>query len=238
MNPEEAGPPCPTPPAQHARFANLRIIPMNPETALPPATPAEAANAISAKTAIQRGTVAPPAGPDAAAGEASAKTSTQRGTVTPPTTPAAAVDASCAKTAIHSLPPGTCPGGGTVTPPAGPDAAAGEGSARTSIQRGTVTAGANPFRNALLASTVSNTPDAHQLAATVERAGGWPMKCIARRTPQHRPERDWRPAATVAPQRLADDANHQRTYLEPLRGPGLRLAPEAVPVRTHAPGDP
>ena len=244
MNPE-TGPPCPTPSAQPARFADLQIYPMDPETALPSATPAEAANTSSAKTAIQRGTVAPPARPGAAAGEASAKTSIHSlppgacpggGTVTPPTTPAAAVDASCAKTAIHSLPPGACPDSGTMSPPAGPDAAAGEGSARTSIQRGTVTAGANPFRHALLASTVSNTSDAHQLAATVERAGGWPIIVASHAATQA--GKDWRPAATVAPQRLADDANHQRIRVDPLRGPGLRLAPEADSVRTHAPGDP
>jgi hypothetical protein len=177
--------------------------------ALPPATRAEAAGEASAKTSIQRGTVAPPAGP----GEASVRTS------------------------IHSLPPGACPGGGAVAPPAGPNAAAGEAAARTSIQRGTVTAGANPFRIALLAGTVSNARDAHQLAATVESAGGWPIIIASDAATQA--GKDWRPAATAARQRLADDANRRRTHLDPLRGPGLRLAPEADSVRTsRMPGDP
>jgi hypothetical protein len=98
-----------------------------------------------------------------------------------------------------------------------------------------VTAGANPFRNALLAGTVSNTPDPHRLAATVERAGGWPIIIASDAATQA--GKDWRPAATAARQRLADDANRQRTRLDPLRGPDL--APEADSVRiSHMPGDP
>ena len=203
MNPE-AGPPCPTPPAQPARFEKSRTNPVQPTTALPPAMPAEAAGASCAKTAIQRGTVAPPVGPRAAAGEAFARTPIQPG---------------------------------TVAPPAGPGAEAGESSAKTSMQRGTVTAGANPFRNALLAGTVSNTSDAHRLAATVQRAGGWPVIIASDAAKQA--GTDWRPAATAARQRLADEANRQRARLDPLRGPGLRPAVQADSARpSHIPGDP
>jgi hypothetical protein len=193
MNPE-AGPPCPTPPAQPARFEKSRTNPVQPTTALPPAMPAEAAGASCAKTAIQRGTVAPPVGPRAAAGEAFARTPIQPG---------------------------------TVAPPAGPGAEAGESSAKTSMQRGTVTAGANPFRNALLAGTVSNTSDAHRLAATVQRAGGWPVIIASDAAKQA--GKDWRPAATAARQRLADEANRQRTDCI------LRPGPRADPVRTDWP---
>jgi len=97
-----------------------------------------------------------------------------------------------------------------------------------------VTAGANPFRDALLASTVSNTAATPQLAANVERAGGWPV--IIASDAATRAGKDWRPAATAARQRLADDAIRARTRLDPFRGPGLRLALEADPVRTsHMP---
>jgi hypothetical protein len=177
---------------------------------------------------MQRGAVAPATTPDAAADASYAKTATQRGTVAPPTTPAESANTSCAKTAIQR---------GTVAPPAGPGAAAGEASAETSIYRGTVTAGPNPFRNALLASTVSNTRDAHKLAATVERAGGWPIIIASDAATQA--GKDWRPAATAARQRLADEAHRQCTCVDPLRGPGLRLAPEVDSVRTSTmPGDP
>ena len=105
------------------------------------------------------------------------------------------------------------------------------------MQRGTVTASANPFRNALLAGTVSNTSDAHRLAAAVERAGGWPIIIASDAATQA--GKEWRPAATAARQRLADDANRRRARLDPLRGPGLRPAPEADSVGTsHIPRDP
>jgi len=104
---------------------------------------------------------------------------------------------------MQSLPPGACPGGGTVT------------------------AGANPFRNALLASTVSNTRDAHQLAANVERAGGWPVIIASHAATQA--GKDWRPAATAARQRLADDAIRALSRCIP------RLGPLADPVGTDRP---
>ncbi len=97
----------------------------------------------------------------------------------------------------------------------------------TSVHRGTVTAGANPFRNALLAGTVSNTPEAHDLAAKVERAGGWPV-IIASHTATQAGQ-DWRPAATAARQRLADDAVRARASCI------LRLGPLADPLRTDGP---
>jgi len=90
-----------------------------------------------------------------------------------------------------------------------------------------VGAGANPFRNALLASTVSNAPDVHQLAATVERAGGWPIIMASHAATQA--GTDWRPAATAARQRLADDADRQRIRCI------LRLGPLAGPVRADRP---
>jgi len=152
----------------------------------------------------------------------------QRGTVAPPAGPGAAAGEASAKTATQR---------GAVAPPTTSAESAAASCAKTAIQRGTVTAGANPFRNALLASTVSNTPDAHQLAATVERAGGWPIIIASHAATQA--GKDWRPAAAAARQRLADEANRQRTRLDPLRGPGLRLAPEADSVRTsQIPGDP
>jgi hypothetical protein len=192
--------------AQTARFANLRIHPVNPETGPPCSTPA------AQQTRIEKSRTNP----------------VQPTAALPPATPAEAAAASCAKTAIQR---------GTVAPPAGPGAAAGEASAETSIYRGTVTAGPNPFRNALLASTVSNTRDAHKLAATVERAGGWPIIIASDAATQA--GKDWRPAATAARQRLADEAHRQRTCVDPLRGPGLRLTPEVDSVRTSTmPGDP
>ncbi len=90
-----------------------------------------------------------------------------------------------------------------------------------------MSAGANPFRNALLASTVSNTPDAHQLAASVERAGGWPVIMASHAATQA--GEDWRPAATAARQRLADDAIRARTRCI------LRLGSLADPLRTDRP---
>jgi hypothetical protein len=223
MNPE-AGPPCPTSPAQPARFEKSRSNPVQPATALPPAMPAEAADASSAKTSIQRGTVAPPAGPGVSAGEASAKTSIQRGagdrTATSPVT-------LTAPAAPHPR---------NLASPAATRPAC-ESLGKNPLYRGTVTAGANPFRNALLAGTVSNTREVHRLAAAVERAGGWPIIIASDAATQA--GKDWRPAATAARQRLADDANRRRARLDPLRGPGLRPAPEADSVGTsHIPRDP
>jgi hypothetical protein len=202
------------PSAQHARFEKSRTNSGQPATALPPATPAEAAAPSSAKTSIQRGAVALPAIPGAAAGEASAKTSIQRGardrTATSPATPTAPTPPDLRNPAPPAATQPACEPLGNHPP-----------------YRGTVAAGANPFRNALLAGTVGNTPDAHRLATTVQRAGGWPIIIASDAAKQA--GKDWRPAATAARQRLADEANRQRTDCI------LRPGPRADPVRTDWP---
>ena len=90
---------------------------------------------------------------------------------------------------------------------------------------------ANPFRNALLASTVCNTLDAHRLATKVERVGGWPILMAIDAAKQV--GQDWRSAAAAARQRLVQDANRRRP-------PCIRLAASiAEVVRWHAtPEDP
>ena len=120
---------------------------------------------------------------------------------------------------------------GSVACPAGPTGPAGKTSAKTSIHPGTVRPAANPFRSALLASTVCNTPDAHRLAAKVERVGGWPILVAVDAAKQA--GQDWRSAGAAARQRLAQDANRQRP-------PCIRIAaPIAEVVRWDAtPDDP
>jgi len=87
------------------------------------------------------------------------------------------------------------------------------------MQRGTVRLGASPFRSALLSSTVSNSPDAHKLAATVQRAGGWPVM-LAIDAAKDRGE-DWRPAVAEARRHLAQDAERRRP-------PCIHLTPPAA----------
>src|SRR5208283_535802 len=77
--------------------------------------------------------------------------------------------------------------------------------------------GEGPFRRGLMGSTVCNTPAAHQLAALVERAGGWTVHMAIDAALQA--GKDWRPAAEEARRRLADEANRLRARLGPLRGP-------------------
>jgi hypothetical protein len=115
---------------------------------------------------------------------------------------------------------------GTVAGPASPTEPAGRTSAKTSIHRGTVPAVQNPFRNALLAGTVCNTPDAHRRAAKVERTGGWPIVMAIDAAIQA--GQDWRPATAAIRHRLAEDANRRRP-------PCIRLAaPMAEVARWHA----
>jgi hypothetical protein len=66
----------------------------------------------------------------------------------------------------------------------------------------------NPFRRALLAGTVGNTPDAHKLAAKVERTGGWPVMIAIDAAKQA--GKDWRPAVAEARHRMAQDALHRQ----------------------------
>jgi len=82
---------------------------------------------------------------------------------------------------------------------------------------GTVRLAASPFRHGLLASTVSNTPDAQNFAAMVERAGGWLIVMAADAAQQQ--GKDWRPAAAAARQRA-------------------RLAPLPAAYMPCPPGDP
>ncbi len=214
MQPATALPPTTPAEAADARYAKT---PTQRGTVAPPAPPAEAANASCAKTSIQRGTVAPPAGPDAAAGEASAKTAIQRGTGDRTDTSPATLTATAAPDPRNSASPAATH----------PDQPACEPLGKSPMNRGMVTVGANPFRNALLAGTVSNAPDAHQLAASVERAGGWPV--IIASHAATKAGKDWRPAAMAARQRLADDAIRANT------GCILRLGPVADPVRVNRP---
>jgi len=172
--------------------------------------------------------------------ENAAKPSTQRGTVAPPVGPASTAGEALAKTSIQSLPPGACPGGGigdraaaspaTPSAPASPDLRnpgpptaaqprqpACEQLVKDPTYPGTVRLAASPFRHGLLASTVSNTPDAQNFAAMVERAGGWLIVMAADAAQQQ--GKDWRPAAAAARQRA-------------------RLAPLPAAYMPCPPGDP
>jgi len=118
-----------------------------------------------------------------------------------------------------------------VAHPAGADDA---GRAETSIHPGTERPTEGPFRRALLGSTVCNTPDAHRLAAKVERAGGWPILLAVDAAKQA--GQDWRPAVAEARRRMADDADRLRARQNPLCGPSLRLASVAGLVRASGLG--
>jgi hypothetical protein len=192
------------------------------------------------KILTQRGTAACPTWPTKAAGEASPKTSIQS---LPPgacrgggTVPPSASSLSVARPGDHRTLAqsariqnrGTNPlARRTPSYPTGPV----EGSGKSLLHPGTVRPAASPFRNALLASTVCNTPDAHLLAAKVERVGGWPILMAI--DAAQKAGQDWRPATAAVRQRLAQDANRRRP-------PCIRLAaPIAEVVRWDAtPEDP
>jgi len=224
--------------AQSARIEIPRTNPMNRPAASRPAGPDDGADNIP----LQRGTVACPTEP---AGQTSAETSIQS---RPPgacpgggTVPSSASSVSVASPADHRPRaqstrienPGTNPPArrtaSAPTPPA-------ERSAKTSIHPGTVRPAANPFRDALLAGNVCNTPDAHRLAAKVERVGGWPILMAIDAAKQA--GQDWRPAVVAVRQRLARDANHQRPLS--IRPPSIcPAAPIAEVARCDAtPQDP
>jgi hypothetical protein len=86
----------------------------------------------------------------------------------------------------------------------------------------------NPFRNALLASTVCNTPDAHRLAAKVERVGGWPILLAIDAAKQA--GQDWRPAVVAVRQHLVNTTNRQRPPCIRLAAPIAQVVPcDATP---------
>jgi hypothetical protein len=81
-------------------------------------------------------------------------------------------------------------------------------SAQCAIHVDTVRPTEGPFRRTLLGSTISNTPDAHKLAAQIERVDGWSIMLVIAAAKQA--GQDWRTAMAAARQRLADDANRLR----------------------------
>jgi hypothetical protein len=210
--------------AQSARIEFSRTNPMNRPAPPCPAGPADG----SAKTPIHRGTVACPTGPTEPAGKVSTKTSIHPGTVPP-----SVISVSVASPADHRpLAPSTRIENPGTNPPARrttshPTAPA-EHSAKTSIHPGTVHPAENPFRNALLASTVCNTPDAHRLAAKVERVGGWPILLAIDAAKQA--GQDWRPAVVAVRQHLVNTTNRQRPPCIRLAAPIAQVVPcDATP---------
>ena len=231
-----------------------------PANATPPSSPGQDGDATRTQSARIEFPRTNPMNRPAASGPAGladgpAETPTQRGTVPPPASTLSVVSSSDHRTLAQSAriefpqiypmnrPAPSCPAGpadgpdktlvqrGAVACATRPTEPAGKTSAKTSIHPGTVRPAANPFRDALLASTVCNTPDAHRLAAKVERVGGWPILMAIDAGIQA--GQDWRPATAAVRQRLAEDANRRRP-------PCIRLAaPIAEVVRWDAtPEDP
>jgi hypothetical protein len=127
-----------------------------------------------------------------------ARNAIQRETAPHPTEPDEAGRKNPAKTPVQR---------DTVARPVGPGTAGGKNPAKTPMQRGTVRPDQNPFRNALLSGTVSNSPDSHKLAATVRRAGGWPVMLAIDAAKDG--GKDWRPAVAEARRRMAQDTHPQ-----------------------------
>jgi hypothetical protein len=199
--------------AQVARIEISRTNPMNRPAASCPAGPADRAD----KILMQRGTAPPSAGSMSVAGQCDHQTMAQTARI------------EILRTNPTNRPATSCPAGpgdgagkiplqrGTVACPTGPTETAGKTSAETSIHPGTVRPAAKPFRSALLAGTVCNTPDAHRLAAKVERVGGWPILMAIDAAIQA--GQDWRPATAAVRQRLAEDANRRRPSCTRLAAP-------------------
>jgi hypothetical protein len=159
---------------------------------------------------MQPRTVPHPAGPAGTAGEALNQHAMQRGTGREP----AAVAPAPASRAVHN------PAPPVATHPGQPDH---DPDRSHPLHRGTVRRAQWPFRRALLGSTASSTPEADKLATHAERVGGWPVFAAAAEAKQA--GLDWRPAASAARQRIADQANRQRARLGPPRVPSPQLWP-------------